>query len=347
MVNRSRCRGLAALACLWSQCAAPGLTGMGKRMELTLIPVRMEDVAAVKTIQLIANGGAAQLAMAKQSPGQQPALEMAPLGGAELDPSPVAAFSGRFLVPPWSLRAEGDGSFSVVSTKPGSAISPLFIGNTRQAAETPVSGEYRRGIFAWPRFVKGDSGPASPLTAISTKEGRREIVLFERKEGQGFGAYTVLPAPCPGRPEDAVMIRAKGGYILFAKAYVPDGSGTIVNRPNARGDSPALGVLCGVELDASFHAVGEPFQPFDALRVFEFDAGVSGEGIAVFATTKGGAALALGKLAGKVFRREKLLGARSEAPLVSPTLAATGSRIWVAAIRAPLTEHMAIVWGTP
>ncbi len=339
-------RVLGPVAWLASACVTPESTEMGKRMELTLTPARTGDDAPVVAIQLVAVGGKPQLVIATEPLGQEPSLEMTELGAAELHRNPLTSLGGRFYLPSWSVREESDGSFSIVSTNAGGIFSPLSSKNTRAPEETPVSGAHPAGVFRRPRFVKADTTPAAPLTAISAEDRGPRLVLFAQERQHAYGAFTPLPSPCAGIPEDALLLRRRGGYVLLAKVDVPDGSGTVVCRTDARGETPTLGVLCGLELDASFRAVGEPFQPFDALRVFEFDADVSGEGIAVFATTKAGAALALGKPAGKVFRREKLAGVRSEAPLVNPTLAAVGGRNWVAAIRAPRTEQATIVWGS-
>jgi hypothetical protein len=237
----------------------------------------------------------------------------------------------------WDATAVGD-RIAIVSSRSGSAISGLLWEIVGQSGQRTVNRHDRYGVFGVPRYIRHDTRHLVPITSVAVGGGPSRLVLFPPEPDDGYGALQVLPMPIPGDVVDARILHWGGGYLLAVKTSLP-GAG----RPQHAGaDSETIlpGRLHCIRLNDAMQPDGPAWQPLSAQTVFEFDVDTVGDGWAVLATIASGAVLIA---TARASVPPKVTDLRSEVPLASPAILATGGRLHFAMLRAAGSPAAAIM----
>jgi hypothetical protein len=308
-----------------------------KHMAVEFHALPLGDSAAVTSLKLVEANGVALLYSSRSGPlGAK--LSVARLNGSPVRTEALGSLSALPEQPEWDAVAGEGGSFSVVTTQAGSAISALSIKNTRGGASTKVNRRDGFGVFGSPHFVKGDPGP---ISSVSLVEGRTEMVLFPREADGGFGKYRKLETAVDGVVQDARLVRSGKDYLLFAKVMSIGSSASA--RREGSGKVIYPGVLHYVPLEGNFHSTNQPSLPLEGQLIIDFDVCAWGDGIAVFAATPKGYVLATGKLINGVFATGSWADQPHARPLGSPSILAAGSKLHLAALEAVGTPGARVV----
>ncbi len=299
--------------------------------------LQLTGSAAVNSVKLVDSNGVAFLYSTGAGPeGSELSLARFQAGSARVEQ--LGPLSGLPEQPTWDAAPAEDGSFSVVITQAGSAVSALAIRNTRGGATSKVNRHDGFGVFGAPRFVKGGSGEISSVALVN---GKTRLVLFPKEADGGFGKYRNIDAQIEGVMQDALLLRSASGYLLLAKV-MSLGSGQSARRdPGGKVTYP--GVLVYAPLDDNFKASELSSRPLGGQLILGFDACLSGDGVAVFAVTPNGYTLAAGKLTNGVFPPGSWAGEKSERPLGSPSILPVGSKLYLAALESPGSPDQRIV----
>ena len=342
-------RGVLLLLCAVSAgCLTAGPAALRGTMSIEITPYPLAWTREVQSIRLTPARDGAVLLVARQD--DAPALFWLPAEPDGGSPHPFATLGGRLGVPAWDVSADAEGSWVVVSTNPGSAISGLRFQRAQDTTEVPVSAHSPGGVFLRPRFVRGDRGLALPISALESQASGNDVVLFLREEGQGWGAPRRLWTADQGIVQQAVLVRHGDGYLLFAKTYVPgtvpvDAAGRLPERVDASGESTLPGIVSCIPLGPDFAPAGPELFPLGPRQVYEIDADAAGPRAILFATTGEGLLLAVGAPEAGAWRTDHVAETVRPEILTTPRLAVAEGRLYMAVIASPGRDDMSLLVG--
>lgn len=308
-----------------------------KHMAVEFHALPLGDSRAVTSLRLVEANGALLLYSTRSGPlGSD--LSAARLSAGPVRSEPLGSLNALPEQPSWDAAAAAAGSFSVVTTEAGSAISALSIRNTRAEESSKVNRHDGFGVFGAPHFVKGDPGP---ISSVALADGKTRIVLFPLEADGGYGKFRNLETKIEGVVQDARLVRSGKDFLLFAKVMAVGAS--MSARREASGKVIYPGVLQYVPLGGDFHATHQPSLPLGGQLIIDFDVCAWGDGIAVFAATPKGYVLATGKLIDGVFAAGSWAEQPHPGPLGSPSILAAGSRLHLAALESIGTPAARVV----
>jgi hypothetical protein len=334
---RQRCRAMIfTLLLLLTQTHADDRPLKGKHMDpqFAVLPYPAAQVADARLSQA---GSAGLMLSQYQTPSGiklvwLPTLSAQP-GSATMSPLSVASFTDR---PGWDVIPAKSANWHIVSFQAGSARAPLVVHTTGAAEQTRVDPRNSRGVFMFPRFVRG-SGPHPDITAVELDADYR-ITLYLALPDGSYGPRQALEAPVPGILQDVRMLELKDGYLLFAQRFQPgeqrqylvDGEPEIMRS----------GVLEVRRLDRSFKPVGPVWRPFGDQAVYQFDADASSDGqVAVFSSGSSGWQLVLMRHASVGPVEPSRFEGKTAAPLSSPSVLFAGSDLLLSVLADGGTER--------
>lgn len=310
-----------------------------KHMAVEFHALSLGDSRAVTSLKLVESNGVVLLYATHSGPlGSD--LSAARLNVSPVRSEPLGALSALPEKPAWDAAAAKAGSFSVVTTEAGSAISALSIRNTREEESSRVNRHDGFGVFGAPHFVKGDTGP---ISSVALAGGKTQMVLFPLEPDGGYGKFRILETKIEGVVQDARLVRSGKDFMLFAKVMSIGSS--MSARREASGKVIYPGVLHYVSLDGTFHSANLPSLPLGGQLIIDFDVCAWGDGIAVFAATPKGYVLATGKLINGVFATGSWAEQPHSSSLGSPSIVAAGSKLYLAAIESAGTLAARVVVG--
>ncbi|HEY1339986.1 MAG TPA: hypothetical protein VGF59_20880 [Bryobacteraceae bacterium] len=303
-------------------------TGPRKRMKVEFRPLPLSDASAASALKLVDAGGLALLYATPDGPlGSN--LSVARLNGGTPRSESLGNLGSLPERPSWdAIPAEG-GAFSVVVTESGSAVSALSLMNTRTRESATVNRYDGFGVFGAPHFVKGDAGS---ISSVALEGSKQRPVLFPLEPDGGYAKFRAVDAPIEGTIQDARLIRAAKGYLLFAKVMAIGASTSARREASGRVIYP--GILKYVSLNSELHSGDPPARPLGGQLLIDFDACAYGDGVAIFAATPKGYVIATGKLTNGVFAQDTWKEEPYPRPLGSPSILAVGSKLYAAAVAA-------------
>jgi hypothetical protein len=309
-----------------------------KHMAVEFHALPLVDSRAVTSLKLVEANGVVLLYSTQSGPiGSD--LSAVRLGVSPVRSESLGSLNALPEKPAWDAAAEG-GSFSVVTTEAGSAISALSIRNTRGEESSKVNRRDGFGVFGAPHFVKGDPGP---ISSVALTGGKTLMVFFPLEADGGYGKYRTLGTKIEGVVQDARLVRSGKDLLLFAKVMSIGSS--MSARREASGKVIYPGVLNYVSLDGNLHSANLPSLPLGGQLIIDFDVCAWGDGIAVFAVTPKGYVLATGKLINGVFASGSWTEQPHASPLSSPSILAAGSKLHLAAVESIGTPSARVVVG--
>lgn len=219
----------------------------------------------------------------------------------------------------WDVTGMGASNYAVAMGDFGGAVTSL--GLYRGGAETALTDFTSGDDFKDPRFSRGAMRP--PLVT-SVVDGKRVDLLPPGGVGQYAPPRTAVAA---NQLDSALVVATPGGTWLLYKQF---------EIGHKRGRFP--GTLQAVRLDDSLAANGAAFRPLGDRTVFEFDADVFEDGIAIVATAKDGFLLGSGKL-----ETMEPLEHKHGIELRQPALVQAGDGVKLAFLELPGNEFAHIV----
>jgi hypothetical protein len=219
----------------------------------------------------------------------------------------------------WDVTGMEGSNYAVVMGDFGGAVSSL--GLYRGGAQTALTEFTSPDDFKDPRFSRGERRPPAVTSVV---DGNRVAVL-PPSGGDQYAPPRM--AVTKERLDSALMIAAPGGAWLLFKQYA-------IGPKRSR----FPGILQAVRLDGGYAAAGAVFRPMGDRTVFEFDADVFEDGIAIVATSKDGFLLGAGKL-----ETITPLEYKHGAELLQPALVQTGQGIQLAFLESPGSDFQHIV----
>jgi hypothetical protein len=297
-------------------------------LQIDLEALRRSDSRPVDRIRLLAEPGGVRLFFSHSEKPERPGgryvtvvSSMTIVHDAKIDET----LRADQLLPgqaEWDVTGAEGSNYAVVMGSFGGAVSSLNL--YRGAAKEALTDFTSPEDFKDPRFARGDR---RRLTITSVVDGGRVAVLAPA----GGDQYAVPhPAVTKEQIDSALLVAAPGGAWLLFKQYA---IGPMRSR--------FPGVLHAVRLDANYAAAGEAIRPLGDRMVFEFDADVFEDGMAISATTKNGFLLGAGKVNAIV-----PLEHRHNFPLLQPALAATGQGVQLAFLEFPGDTFRQIVMAS-
>jgi hypothetical protein len=222
----------------------------------------------------------------------------------------------------WDVTGAENSNYAVAMGSFGGAVSALEL---HHAGATVALTDYTSSEdFKDPRFSRGERRPPAITSVVD--EGRVDVLA-----PAGGGRYAAPhTAVTKEQIDSALMVAAPGGAWLLFKQYA---TGPMRSR--------FPGVLYAVRLDADNTATGAAIRPLGDRMVFEFDADVFEDGMAIAATTKNGFLLGAGKVNAII-----PLEHRHNFPLLQPALVATGQGVQLAFLEFPGDTFRQIVMAS-
>jgi hypothetical protein len=219
----------------------------------------------------------------------------------------------------WDVTGMDGSDYAVVMADFGGAVSSLDL--HRGGSQTALTDFTSPEDFKDPRFSRGNRRPPA-VTSVVDGNG---VVVLPPAAGDSYASPS--PAVADAQLDSALMVVASSGTYLLYKRYVIGPK---------RGRFP--GILQAVRLNESYAPAGPVLRPMGDRTVFEFDADVFEDGIAVVATSENGFLLGAGKLETLVHAEYKH-GVR----LLQPALVQAGGGVQLAFLESPGNDFQHIV----
>lgn len=232
-------------------------------------------------------------------------------------------------VPPnWDVAQEMDSSYAVLYENAGGAINSIILENTKQA-RMAVNVNHRLESFSNAHFIKRQYNDKSfTVSAISEK---KHLVVFSRTPNSDFGNYKKI-CDC----YDALIVKLPGGLGVLYKMIVPGYS-----RYNIM-----PGVLYYAKLDQNFNTVGPIVKPLGDTAVFEFDADVVKDKIAIFATSEQNIILAIDFPSVEPFAIKAVEIEHDKTKVTQPSILITESHLYLAILASAQTQNARVLIGS-
>jgi hypothetical protein len=296
-------------------------------------PLKMEDAESTHSIRLIESKGEVHLLTAATQkrasgfPEYETVIHAQPLDGKTAGRR-KRLFSLTQLLPPpprWDAATGADGSAFLCFESAGGAINALQF-QTAQGAARSATGKYPLSSFSHPRFVKRRRSPGD--ATVVAVQNDKQLVVFPGKVSAPHGEHHILLEAAEG-----LLVDSAQDYTLFCK----------VVRPGlARGDVPP-GELQVSVLRRDFRAPSELESPMRTRAVYEFDADVAGDYLAVFVTTSSDLLLMRRLAAGGTFKPVGLEGKLDLDQLRCPCILATRTHLYLAVLENPGTPSSRVL----
>ncbi len=275
-----------------------------------LTEYRAAAPASLRSVRLVDSNGAQLVLM--DVPGEAaPGFLLAPAGASgpwrALENVSPRAKSG------WDAAPSGGGALRFVFSNPESATKWLSLVQSADGDSKMVTGDYDRGFFGAPRFVRREE--ATAITSVAAVDGQARLVSFAPAANGEFGAYRLLPVLNEGGLGDGLLIRTRDGYLALARILTGSGA----RNP---------GLLYCAEWNAAFEVMRAARLCLGNQSIFEFDADAAGGRLVIFAATAAGYVIASGSPGALQIEEHE-----SEA-VTSPSVLLQGTEAHLAAIRA-------------
>lgn len=326
----------------------------------------LQGAEPVWHVELVADHGPPGLVTSSSGARGETILRLYHLGmetppaAATRQAAPVSVYAATFTlpasmsVPQWTASmldgapsAGGVPSATIVMTQPGSAMSPLALWRSNDAAQGPtrITPDDGLRVFSAPRFVKHapDKAPG-PATAIEAGAKADVVVRLDPPSGNAH-AFTahVLFAPVGGRVHAAVLARASFGHVLFFK--IPSAGADARPRPRPPFGDVSIGTVEAVRFDRDGKVIGAPVVIPMPEPCYEFDADLDGDRLLVIGTTRAGYAVTAARFDGPrlvvVGQGERALAT----PAVAPALLATGGAVVFALLQSAPNAAPTVIYG--
>jgi hypothetical protein len=308
------------------------------KLDFKFAPFPVENVAAVNSVRLVAEGKVATLAVVGKSQDGVPELKLVPISGGKNSSRALFPLTSPFGAPAWDLTRYDTG-FAAVWAKPGSAISQLGYQNS-SGEDLNLTGRYPAGVFQSPRFVRGPASSGPAVTAVMLQDGSYGLVLFPSAVGSGKAAYQTLPSIATGFVQDGLLLRSDSGYLLVVR--VLQQGNRAPDRKDARGESLPPGILVFSRLNAKLEAVGPVVKPLGDTPVYEFDCDLINGDIFLLATTQTGYAAGRANIA-EPERPWVISPIPTKEPLASPSLLALANTVQAAVLDASSASSRVLI----
>jgi hypothetical protein len=309
--------GLAALSGMERMQAEAG--------KIDLEVLRRGDNRAVDRIRLLAEPRGARLFFSHtEKPAPQGGRHVAIVSSMPIAPDGGISENFRVnqLLPgaaEWDVTGLDGSNYGILMGAFGGAVSSL--GLHRGGAKTALTDFTSPEDFKDPRFSRGDRRPP---VITSVVDGDKVVVLLPAGGGNYAPPRTAVTKE---NLDSALIVAAPGGTWLLFKQYA---IGPMRSR--------FPGILHAARLDGSYGVAGAIVRPLGDRGVFEFDADVFEDGIAIAATNKDGFLLGAGKL-----ETMAPLEYKHGIELLQPAIVQTGHGIQLAFLESPGDEFQRIV----
>jgi hypothetical protein len=284
---------------------------------IDLKALRPNDKFPVNAIRLLNEKGAARLFFSRTEAPPPAGGRYAAVVSSMPVPNGASAEDFRVsqLLPgvaEWDVCAAQSGR-NLVIARFGGAVASLNLHHA--GGQTALTEFDSSDDFKDPRFSRGNHQPPFITSVV---DGSRVDTLAPA--GGGYGQpQTALTEP---QIDSALVVSNSHGDWLLFKVH---SLGPMRRR--------FPGALHAVRLGADHKPTGAPFQPLGDRMIFEFDADVFENGIAIAATTGNGFLLAAGELPALRPLEYKHPGA-----LLQPALVQSGDGVQLAFLESPATE---------
>jgi len=287
-----------------------------RTIELSLLPITVDDADEVESIRLLVLAGAPHLVTSATAAmgGTSTRFASTPLHGGGTT-SELAVTRQLLRVPPqWDVRSDEGGGPVLLYEIAGGATNALYLARISSGGPSArLTGHHRTASFGRPRFVRGARAVGDlPFTAVADSA---RVVSFSGTPGAAYAARVAA--------EDGVLVHWDRGHVLIYKE---------TRWGPVRGESAFRGVLRCVRLRDDLQPAGPALAPFGDATVFELDADVRDGALVVLATTLAGLSLAWLRDEGGALEVAATLDAPQKVELIRPSILAVGAELHVAAL---------------
>lgn len=292
------------------------------KSELAFNALGVRDPHRIRVIRLVAAGTGSPelLALSETSTGDN-LLSLVPLEAPDRAAT-APPLQSPLGVPAFDVAASSEpGRFHLVWPQPGSAFCPLRYRNAA-GHELVLTGHYGNGVFMNPRFVKRDAAQPLAITAVAYGNSTRATVLFADALESGSATYRKLPRTPEGMIEQPLLLKVHSDYFLLLK--VRSGPAEAA-RTDGTGGTVQAGRLYVIPVTESLQSGGPSAKPLGDTPIYEFDAAVSGNHVALLATTAAGITVATGAAAKFRIAWSSTIEAPVPVALLSPAIAFSAS----------------------
>jgi hypothetical protein len=248
---------------------------------IALSPVALPPPHRAQRVRLVTGPAGISVMFAEPGPaavpGPAPPLLIESVEPIAAPATVTSHFNVRRLlrgIPEWDVSRGHAGQLRLAVANFGGALHSLSV--LAGEAEQPLIPSRSSDDLGDPRFVRG----AREAGAVTALVNNREVVLFSAEPGGGYAH--ARPLLSGDNLDGALLLGAASGWTLLVRRRELG--------PQQAGRFP--GVLEAHPLDPNLQPAGAAFAVFGSERIFNFDADVTPEGIAVLATTAPGFALA-------------------------------------------------------